>query len=166
MKFLVFLGHVWLGYQRWKYWFVFAICGQGYRWWKFLFFGHFWPRLPTVKVFVFLAHFWPRLPTVKVLVILAMVTFIGHFGCEYQWWKLWLWFGVCFWANSGISLCQTRVAGGNRWHPTVQAGFCAPRGNCWYGIESTSILYTGRQALAKKYDYTHTTVGKVLKLVG
>ena len=27
---------------------------------KFLL-GHFWPRLPTVKVFVFHGHFWPRL---------------------------------------------------------------------------------------------------------
>ena len=23
--------------------------------------GHFWPRLPTVKVIVFHGHFWPRL---------------------------------------------------------------------------------------------------------
>jgi len=28
---------------------------------SFVFLGHFWPRLPTVKVFVFHGHFWPRL---------------------------------------------------------------------------------------------------------
>ena len=33
--------------------------------------GHFWPRIPTVKLL--LGHFWPRLPTVKVFV------FHGHF---------------------------------------------------------------------------------------
>jgi len=35
--------------------------------------------------------------------------FIGHFGYEYQWWKVCLWFEVHFWATSGILLCQTWV---------------------------------------------------------
>jgi len=36
----------------------------------FVFLGHFWPRLPTIKVFIF-EHFWPRMPMVKVLFFLC-----------------------------------------------------------------------------------------------
>jgi len=49
--------------------------------------GHFWPKIPMVKLLLGLGHFWPRLPTVKVCfswTFLAEVTFIGHFGYEYQ----------------------------------------------------------------------------------
>jgi len=100
-----------------------SIFGQGYQRWKFLFFpGYFWPRIPTVKVLVGLGHFWPRIPMVKVLVglghfwpslptvkvcfsrtFLAKATFIGHFGYEYQWWKLCLWFEIL----------------SNLWHPAL-----------------------------------------------
>jgi len=103
------------GYQQWKFvfswpflakdtngkssWFFLVIFGQDYPWWKLLFFlGHFWPRLPMVKVFVFSWSF------------LAKITFIGHLGYEHQWWKLYLWFEVCFWATSSIPLCQTHLA--------------------------------------------------------
>ena len=81
---------------------------------KVLIFKPFWPRIPMVKALFFLGPFWSRLPTVKVFVFLwsfldkvnngesfcfswtflAKVTFIGHFGCEYQWWKLCLWFEI------------------------------------------------------------------------
>jgi len=48
--------------------------------------------------------------------------------------------------------CKFVFVGGNLWHPTVQAGVCAPGGNCQHGIRSTIISYTGRQALARKYN--------------
>jgi len=31
-------------------------------------------------------------------------------------------------------------AGDNLWHPAMQGGVRAPGGNCWNGIESTSLL--------------------------
>jgi len=132
---------------------------------SFVFFGQFWLRLPTVNVLFFVGHFWRRLPKVKVLTILAMVTFIGHLVYEYQWWKLCLWFGIAFEQPlaSGSAKREFTFAGGNLWHPAVQAGVRAPGGNCWHGIESTSISYTPRQAFARKYDYICTTVEKTLR---
>jgi len=35
---------------------------------------------------------------------------------------------------------KREFAGGNLWHPTVQAGVGAPGGNCSLGIASVSIL--------------------------
>jgi len=47
-----------------------------------------------------------------------------------------------FWATSGIRSAKPEFAfaGGNLWHPTVQAGVRAPGRNCWHGIASTGIL--------------------------
>jgi len=94
--------------------------------------GHFWPKIPTVEVFVFHGHFWP-------------VSFVGHFGYEYQLWKLCLW--LRFWATSRLLLCQTRVR--VRWRQSL-APHCASRSSC-----------SGRQLLAWdcKYEYTRTPVG-------
>ena len=41
--------------------------------------GHFWPRLPTVKIFVFHGHFWPRLP---LLATSAMNTNDESYVCD------------------------------------------------------------------------------------
>jgi len=47
-------------------------------------------------------------------------------------------------------------AGGNLWHPTVQAGVRTPGGNCWHGIGSTSMLVHRQASVGKKvrlYSY-------------
>jgi len=118
---------------------------------KVLFFlGHFWSRLPTVKVFVFLGHFWPRIAMVKAFVFswsfLAKVTFIGHFGYEYQWWRLCLWFEILI--NLWHPLCQMRIR--ICWRQSL-APHCATRSSS-----------SRRQLLAWhcKCEYTHTPVGK------
>jgi len=63
--------------------------------------------------------------------------------------------------------CEFAFARGNLWHPTVQAGVHALGGNCWHGIGSTVQVYpyNGRQALARKYDYTRITVGKECRIM-
>jgi len=85
---------------------------------------------------------------------LAKVTFIGHFGYEYQWWKLCLWFEILsnLWypalpnassrsleAVSGTPLCKQELA-----LREATAGM---------GLQVWVYSYTGRQALACKYEY-------------
>jgi len=101
------------GYQRWKLCFFLVVFGQGYQRWKVCFF----------------------------LVI---------FGQGYFYWPLQLWIPMMkvifvIWdfeqpLASRSAKREFAFAGGNLWHPTVQAGVRAPWGNCWHGIASTSII--------------------------
>jgi len=127
-----------------SFWF-FSFFGEGYQWWKFLFFlCHFWPKIPMVKALFFLGQFWPRLLTVKVLF------FMDIFGQGYFYWPLRLWtpmmkvmFVIWDFEQPLASRSAKRefaFAEGNLMNPTVQAGVRAPWGNCWHGIASTSIL--------------------------
>jgi len=83
---------------------------------------------------------------------LTKVTFIGHIGYEYQWWKLCWWFDILsnLWhpalpkassrsleAISGTPLCKQEFA-------LREAGM---------GLQVRVYSYTGRQALAWKYEY-------------
>jgi len=62
-----------------------GIFDQVYQRRKFWFLVVFLSIFTNGETFVFYWHFCPRLATVMVLVILATVSFIGHFGYEYQW---------------------------------------------------------------------------------
>ena len=71
--------------------------------------------------------------------------FMDIFGQGYFYRPLRLWIPTMkvmfvIWATSGIPLCQYAFAGGNLWHPTVQAEGHALGGICWRGIGSTSTL--------------------------
>jgi len=62
---------------------------------KVSYFEHFWPKIPMVIVLFFLCHFWPSMQTVKVFVFLShfrpkipMVK--DNFGQGYFYWPLWL----------------------------------------------------------------------------
>ena len=84
----------------------------------------------------------------------AKVTFIGHFGYEYQWWKLCLWFEIL----------------SNLWHPVLpnanahsleaisgtplcKQEFALREATAGMGLGVRVYSYTGRQALAWKYEY-------------
>jgi len=145
-----------------------GILVQVYQLWSFVFYWHFCPSLPTVKVFFFIGilvqvyqltvlfigifvqvcqrwkfcfywHFCPSLPTVKVLVILVTVSFIGHFGYEYQRWKLCdLEFAFEQPLASRSTTLEFAFAGGNLWHPAVKTVH-TPEGNGWHGIRNPHI---------------------------
>jgi len=100
--------------------------------------GHFWPRLPTVKVFVFHGHFWPRLLLLATLAMIPMMRVM---------------FVIWDWATSGIPLYQTRIRVCRR---QSLAPHCASRSSrsgrqllAW----DCKYKYTGRQPLARKYEY-------------
>jgi len=58
---------------------------------------------------------------VKVLVILATVTFIGHFGHAFHWWKLCaVEFAFEQPVASHYATHKLMFAGGNLWHLAVQ----------------------------------------------
>jgi len=61
---------------------------------------------------------------VKVLAILATVTFIDHFGYEYQRWKV-CDLGVAFeqLLASRSATCEFVFIGGNLWHPLFKQEF-------------------------------------------
>jgi len=128
-SFLFFLVNFGQGYQQWKFWSVLFIFGQGYQQWKLLF---------------YLGHFWSRLPMVKVSFCMDI------FGQVYFYWPLWLWipvmkvmFVIWDFDQALASLSARRefaFAWGNCWHPTVQPEVRAPGGNSWHGIASTNIL--------------------------
>jgi len=106
--FLVFFGQ---GYQWWKFWLVLVIFGLGYQPRKFLFF---------MDIFDQGYFYWPhrlRIPMVKVMLV------IWHFEQPLA---------------PRSAKGEFAFAGGNLWHPTVQAGVRAPGG--WNGFASTSIL--------------------------
>ena len=187
-----------------SFWF-FSIFGQGYQWWKLLFFlghfwpriptvkalfflGHFWSRLPTVKLFVFLGQFWPRIPTVKVLVglvhfwpristvkafvlswsflvkvtngksfvlhpwtFLAKFTFIGHFGYEYQWWRLCLWFEILIklWHPS-LPDANSRLLEATAGTPLCNQKFELREETPGMGLQVRIYSYTSRQSVGNK----------------
>jgi len=54
-------------------------------WTSDIFSWSFSANVTNGESFDFYWHFCPRPPKVKVLVILVTVTFIVHFGYEYQW---------------------------------------------------------------------------------
>jgi len=84
-----------------------SLFGQGYQWWKFLFFlGHIWRGIPTVKVLVGLGHFWPRIPTAIVFV------FHGHF-----WPRLLLLAPLAMNTKDESYVCDLRLLLSNLWHP-------------------------------------------------
>jgi len=159
---LVDLGHFWPRFATVKV-FVFS--------WSFLAkvtndeVLYFWAFLAKVTIqWKFFLAFLARLPTVKVLVILAMVTFTGHFGYEYQSESY-----ICdlrFAFEQPLASCSAKrefaFAGGNLWHPLCKQEFAVQEATPGMELEVWVYSYTSRHVLARKYDYTHTTVGKVL----
>jgi len=142
VKALFFLGHFWPRIPMVK-----VLVGL----------GHFWPRIPMVKLLLGLGHFWPRLPTVKVCfswTFLAEVTFIGHFGYEYQWGKLCLWYDILsnLWhpALPNTSSHSQAVISGT---PLCKQEFALWEATAGMRLQVQVHSYTGRQALAWKYDY-------------
>jgi len=112
-KFCFFFVIFGQGYQRWKLCFFLVIFGQGYQRWKFLFFMDIFGQ----GYFCWLLRLW--IPIMKVMVVI--------WDYEQP-------------LASRSAKREFAFAGGNLWHPTVQAGVRPLGGNCWHGIASTSIL--------------------------
>ena len=140
-KSLIFFSFFGQGYQWWKFlFFLFVIFGQGYQWWVLLFLGHFWPRIPMVKLL--LGHFWPRLLS---LATSAMNTNDESYVCD-----------LSKPLASRPAKREFAFAGGNLWHPTVQAGVRAPGATAGMGLQV--------QALAWKYRVSRTPEWNVLRV--
>jgi len=134
-----FLGLFVQVYQRWMFWFILAFLSKSTNWETFWFILAFLSKSTNGESCVFYWHFCPSLPTVKVLFIFATVSFIGHFGYEYQWWKfcdLELAFEQSLASHSTTR--ESAIAEGNLWYPAVKTGVRTPGGNCWHGIRNNS----------------------------
>jgi len=179
---LFFPYHFWPRMQMVNFLFFLVIFGQGYQWWtvkvfhqrwKFLIFESFRPRVPMVEVFVFSLSYlakdtngesfvfsWPflaKLPMVKVLVglghfwpmllllaTLAMNTNGESYVCDLR-----------FWATSGVPLYQTwvRVPWRQSLAPHCEQEFSLQGVAADMVLQERLYLYTGRQALARRYEY-------------
>jgi len=121
------------GYQWWKFCLVLAIFGQGYQRWKFLFF---------MEIFGQGYFYWPLqlwIPMMKVMFV------IWDFEQPLA---------------SRSAKREFAFAGDNLWNPTVQQEFALRVATAGMGLQVRVYSYTGRQALARKYEYTRTPVGK------
>jgi len=102
---------------------------------------------------------------VKVLVILATVTFIGHFGYKYQWWKVCdLEFAFEQLASSGlpnVSLHSLEAISGTLLR---KQEFAFREATVGMGLEVLIYSYTSRQLMTKKYKYTCTMVVKTVNV--
>ena len=153
-------------YQRWKFCLLLAFLSKFTNGESFGFYWHFCPSLQMVKVLGFIG-FCPSLPRWKFWFLLAFlsrstngesfgnfatVSFIGHFGYEYQWWKLCdLEFASEQPLASRSATREFAFARGNLWHPAVQTGVRTPGGNCWHGFRSTHI-HTGRESVKRLHE--------------
>jgi len=85
---------------------------------------------------------------------LAKVTFVGHFGYEYQLWKLCLWFEILskLWplALPNASSRSLEAISGT---PLCKQEFALWEAIAGMGLQVWVYSYTGRQALAWKYKY-------------
>ena len=97
---------------------------------SFCFSWPYWAKVTTGEILFFMDTFWPRL---LLLATLAVNTNDESYVCDLS-------FTFEQPLASHSAKCEFSFAGGNLWHPTVQAGVHVPRGNCWHGIGSTSIL--------------------------
>jgi len=173
VKVFVFLGHCWPRLPKVK---VFVFLGH---FWprvttvKVFNFEHIWPKMPMVKVFVFFVIFGQGYKQWKLCFFLVIfgqgcqrwkfLFFMDSFGQGYFCWLLRVWIPIwklCLWfkilsnlwppalpnassrsleAISGSPLCKQEFA---LWEATA---------GMWLQVRVYS--YTGRQALAWKYEY-------------
>jgi len=124
------------GYQRWKLCFFLVVFGQGYQRWKLCF----------------------------SLTFLVKVTFIGHFGYEYQWWKLYLWFEILsnLW-HPALANTSSRSLEPISGTPLCKQEFALREATAGMGLQVRVYSYTSRQALACKYEYLIPRNGRLIQ---